>query len=159
MKVSINETMLPKLVELGESELKVFLAISLMCDRSTILINKEFILALMGRLNYTEGTVRNCVSLLGKKNVLIKSPSKRGVYSINKDIGNVVVKGDKARLVTENELDLFVDYEVRSSWWASLISWDWAQELSSLYFAWKVKRKYNRYKKSKRIEKLLKESI
>lgn len=36
-------------------------------------------------------------------------------------------------------------YEVSSSWWAGMVSWKWAQDLAARYFAWKVKRKYNRY--------------
>lgn len=51
----------------------------------------------------------------------------------------------------KNILD-FLDYEIRSSWWASWIGWDWGQELSGKYFAWKVKRKYARYKHSKMIQ-------
>lgn len=43
----------------------------------------------------------------------------------------------------------FLDYEIRSSWWASSISWNWAQDLAGRYFAWKVKRKYSRYVISK----------
>jgi len=41
-----------------------------------------------------------------------------------------------------------LDYEVFSSWWACLLSWDWAQGLAAKYFAWKVNRKYRRYEKS-----------
>ena len=36
------------------------------------------------------------------------------------------------------------EYEVKSSWWASFIFWDWGQNLVSAYFAWKVHRKYGR---------------
>jgi hypothetical protein len=48
-----------------------------------------------------------------------------------------------------------LDYEVRSSWWASYISWALGQELSAKYFAWKVRWKYNRYKSSKQWEQRL----
>lgn len=41
--------------------------------------------------------------------------------------------------------DEIIDYEVNSSFWASLIGWKWGQELSGRYFAWKVRRKYERY--------------
>lgn len=41
-------------------------------------------------------------------------------------------------------LDL-LSYEVQASWWAGYIGWDWAQDLASAYYAWKVRRKYNRY--------------
>lgn len=43
----------------------------------------------------------------------------------------------------------FLDYEIRSSWWASWIGCEWGQRLAGKYFAWKVKRKYVRYKESK----------
>ena len=36
-------------------------------------------------------------------------------------------------------------YEVNSSFFASLIWWEWGQDIASRYFAWKVKTKYNRY--------------
>lgn len=39
----------------------------------------------------------------------------------------------------------FIDYEVRSSRWASKVSAPWLQKLAGKYFAWKVKRKYDRY--------------
>tara|TARA_R110002033_G_scaffold60171_1_gene110189 strand:+ start:4899 stop:5153 length:255 start_codon:yes stop_codon:yes gene_type:complete len=41
-----------------------------------------------------------------------------------------------------------LDYEIRSSWWASWIFFEWGQEISGAYFAWKTKRKYNRYIKT-----------
>jgi hypothetical protein len=49
----------------------------------------------------------------------------------------------------EGSIHYFLDYEIRSSWWASWIGWNWLQELSGKYFAWKVKRKYARYEQSK----------
>ena len=48
-----------------------------------------------------------------------------------------------------------LDYEIRSSCWASWISWSWMQVLSGKYFAWKVKHKYARYKQSKVWQQLL----
>jgi hypothetical protein len=52
-----------------------------------------------------------------------------------------------------------LDYEVRASGWAQYISWPWLQELSSSYFAWRVRRRYGRYTASvamtKRITKTL----
>lgn len=51
----------------------------------------------------------------------------------------------------------FVKYEIYSSWWASFIWWEWGQELSSRYFAWKTNRKYDRYLKCLRIKRELKE--
>lgn len=38
-----------------------------------------------------------------------------------------------------------LDYEVRSSWWAWMVSWGWLQGLACRYFAGKIKRKYARY--------------
>ena len=43
----------------------------------------------------------------------------------------------------------FLDYEIRAHWLASWVSFDWGQELLGRYFARKVKRKYNRYLRSK----------
>ncbi len=57
-------------------------------------------------------------------------------------------------------LKQFLDYEVRSSWWAGLIWWEWGQNLAASYFVWKTKRKFNRYLDShldKAIANLLKE--
>lgn len=43
-----------------------------------------------------------------------------------------------------------LDYEIRSSWWTSHIGWGPLQRLAGTYFAWKVNRKYHRYRKSLR---------
>ena len=51
-----------------------------------------------------------------------------------------------------------LDYELKSSLWASWISINWMQEISGFYFAWKTKRKYNRYLKSKCFERIIKDS-
>lgn len=48
----------------------------------------------------------------------------------------------------DRDLDMIIEYEVRSSWWTPYVSWKWGQELAGSYIAWKVKRKYRRYKKS-----------
>ena len=53
------------------------------------------------------------------------------------------------------QLDFLLEYEIRSSWWASYIGWDWGKELSGRYFANKVTRKYKRYKRSLEIQKKL----
>jgi hypothetical protein len=39
-----------------------------------------------------------------------------------------------------------LDYEIRSSWWACLISNPRLQDLAASYFAWKVRRKLRRYR-------------
>ncbi len=54
-------------------------------------------------------------------------------------------------------LEIFLDYEIRSSWWADLVWWKWGQKLTGSYFACKVKKKYKRYLNSKKQEKRLKE--
>jgi len=46
---------------------------------------------------------------------------------------------------TKQPIEVFVDYEVRASWWVQWVSWAWLQHLAARYFAWKVKRKYRRY--------------
>lgn len=43
---------------------------------------------------------------------------------------------------------LILDYEIRSSWWASLIGFAWMQNLAASYFARKVRRKCARWKQS-----------
>ena len=43
-----------------------------------------------------------------------------------------------------------LDYEIRSSWWASWIFWGWGQSLAAKYYAWKVNLKWKRYVESKR---------
>lgn len=42
-------------------------------------------------------------------------------------------------------INSILDYEIKSSWWASSISNPYLQDLASRYFAWKVRRKYGRY--------------
>lgn len=46
----------------------------------------------------------------------------------------------------------FIQYEIRSSWWACYIGNPFLQDLSGRYFAWKTKRKFNRFKKSIEIQ-------
>ena len=38
-----------------------------------------------------------------------------------------------------------LNYEIHSHWLASWICFSWGQDLMGRYFAWKVRRKYNRY--------------
>ncbi len=59
-------------------------------------------------------------------------------------------------MLADSSLSFFLDYEIRSSWWASWVGWDWGQELSGKYFAWKTSRKYARYKQTKVWEKRVK---
>lgn len=59
-------------------------------------------------------------------------------------------------LLADSSLSVFLDYEIRSSWLASWIGWNWGQELSGKYFAWKTSRKYARYKQGKMWEQRIK---
>ena len=63
---------------------------------------------------------------------------------------------DATSVIPDGSLSVFVDYEIRSSWWASWIGWNWGQELAAKYFAWKTSRKYARYKQSKMWEQRIK---
>ena len=66
-------------------------------------------------------------------------------------------KGNLAKpMLADSSLSVFLDYEIRSSWWASWIGWNWGRELSGKYFAWKTRRKYARYKQSKMWEQRIK---
>jgi NTP pyrophosphatase (non-canonical NTP hydrolase) len=49
-------------------------------------------------------------------------------------------------------IQILLQYEIRSSWWASYISNPYLQDLSGKYFAWKVIRKYKRYTESIKIQ-------
>lgn len=51
----------------------------------------------------------------------------------------------------------FLDYEIASSFWASLVWWSWGQDICARYFAWKVTKKYDRYLRSLRIRRELRE--
>ena len=51
----------------------------------------------------------------------------------------------------DDKLKTILDYEIRSSRWASYISWMWGQNMAGDYFAWKVHRKYKRYQESIRM--------
>lgn len=41
-----------------------------------------------------------------------------------------------------------LDYEIRSSWWASKLDWTNAQCWAGRYYAWKVNRKWARYQQN-----------
>lgn len=56
----------------------------------------------------------------------------------------------------KQETDFLIDYEVRGTWWAQLISLTPLQNLAAKYFAAKVRRKYNRMEKSFQIQRKLK---
>lgn len=44
------------------------------------------------------------------------------------------------------EQNKFLEYEVFGSWWTGYIFAGWMQTLAGKYFAWKMLKKYNRYK-------------
>jgi hypothetical protein len=50
--------------------------------------------------------------------------------------------GDVIRRLSMQEV---LNYEIHSHWLASWIGFKWGQDLMGKYFAWKVRRKYNRY--------------
>ena len=49
------------------------------------------------------------------------------------------------RLHTRGIVSFLLQYEIRSSWWASLVSWNWAQNIAACWFARKVRVKFGRY--------------
>jgi len=57
------------------------------------------------------------------------------------------LKHKEIKIITIEDI---LDYEIRSSWWASRIFWGWGHSLSAKYYAWKVNLKWKRYVKSKR---------
>ena len=64
--------------------------------------------------------------------------------------------------MTSEEKDIikhFLDYELRSSWWADLISIPWMQELSARYFVWKTTRKVERFLASKAMQRVLRDKL
>ena len=52
-------------------------------------------------------------------------------------------------MTTDQLKRAILDYEIRSSWWASWISNNWLQEISASWFAWKVNRKFRRWVESR----------
>ena len=35
------------------------------------------------------------------------------------------------------KIEQYLNYEIRSSWWAPFIFWEWGQDLAGSYFLWK----------------------
>ena len=57
-------------------------------------------------------------------------------------------KGDLAvdvRHLRRLSMQEILRYEIHSHWLARWIGFEWGQDLMGKYFAWKVRRKYNRY--------------
>lgn len=50
----------------------------------------------------------------------------------------------------------FLEYEIHGSWLCPLVSYTWLQELLGSYFAWKVKRKFDRMENSLKWKQRLK---
>lgn len=50
------------------------------------------------------------------------------------------------RAFKKSTAQLLLDYEIASSWWAPLVGNSWLQDRVASYFAWKVRRKYRRYR-------------
>lgn len=48
-------------------------------------------------------------------------------------------------VISRLSLQEVLNYEIHSHWLASWIGFEWGQDLMGKYFAWKVRRKYNRY--------------
>lgn len=73
------------LKDTSESDVKVFLAIMFRVDFSTsvIRLDKYIIDLICEDLDFKEGTVRNSISSLSKRSILIKDSKFRGVYRIN----------------------------------------------------------------------------
>lgn len=47
-------------------------------------------------------------------------------------------------------------YEIAASWWAEHISNKWLQEIAGRYFAWKVRRKWNRgVRRSRQLQEII----
>ena len=55
------------------------------------------------------------------------------------------IKMLRSEFIRPLSLDEVLDYEIRSHWLASWIGFEWGQYLIGKYFAWKLRRKYNRY--------------
>lgn len=50
-----------------------------------------------------------------------------------------------ARNLRRLSMQEILRYEIHSHWLARWIGFEWGQDLMGKYFAWKVRRKYNRY--------------
>ena len=61
----------------------------------------------------------------------------------------------KAETVGYISLSVFLDYEIKSSWFASWVSCNYGKKLCAKYFVWKVKRKYSRYIKFKEFQQMI----
>lgn len=48
---------------------------------------------------------------------------------------------------SQEELEMFLEYELSGRPWVGFIRWDWLQELVAAYLAKRTQKKYNRYKR------------
>jgi|TARA_R110000751_G_scaffold153060_1_gene258189 hypothetical protein len=59
--------------------------------------------------------------------------------------GKFNLQDHKTEAISHMAMQEILNYEIRSHWAAKFIGFEWGQDLMSKYFAWKVRRKYNRY--------------
>jgi hypothetical protein len=60
-----------------------------------------------------------------------------------------LVSSEEGVEINNQPLLNYLDYEIRGSWWAQWIAWDWLQKIIGGYFARKTKRKFLRFVHSK----------
>jgi len=70
---------------------------------------------------------------------------------MEKDRGITITNVDKQKqcdihgVISRLSMQEVLNYEIHSHWLASWVGFSWGQDLMGRYFAWKVRRKYNRY--------------
>lgn len=84
------------------------------------------------------------LSIASDNGTYVVSESINSIYAIKA----VFMVGAPYSRIMPIDLGRLVDYEIRASWWASLISWERGQDWAGSFFAWKVRRKHARYIKS-----------
>ena len=60
--------------------------------------------------------------------------------------------------IIEPSFEDFLNYEIRGTWWPRWIGFSWGQKIAGKYFAFMVRRKYVRYKKSMEWKHRMKQS-
>ena len=76
----------------------------------------------------------------------------KDIVKLNELLIESIERDNNAFLLSVSEI---LDYEINSSWIASKISNKYLQKLLGSYFAWKVRRKHNRYLINKHWKKKL----
>ncbi len=115
------------LKDISESDLRVFMAIMFRVDYSTAVIrlDKYIIDLICEDLGFKEGTVRNSISALSKKCILIKDNNFRGVYRVNPECswkGNQSDRPKALRVLLLEEIKMAVSNEERNEYIADDIS-------------------------------------